>query len=102
MLNDKNFNDGVILGQKYAYATASLLLGIMCYIQLHGMERAILAIIFAVLALGSSTQPKLEKRKSWAIAGLVLGIITLVLVPSIVIIKFDQLKELILALENLQ
>ena len=102
MLNDENFNQGVILGQKYAYATASLLLGIICYIQLLGMERAILAIIFAVLALGSSTQPKLEKRKSWAIAGLVLGTITLVLVPGIIIFKFEAVKELILALENLQ
>ena len=102
MLNDENFNHGVILGQKYAYATASLLLGIICYIQLLGMERAILAIIFAVLALRAAPEPKLQKRRSWAIAGLILGIITVILVPSIVIFKFDQLKELIHALESLQ
>ena len=102
MLNDENFSQGVILGQKYAYATASLLVGIICYIQLLGMERAILAIIFAVLALKAAPETKLEKRKSWAIAGLILGIITVILVPSIVIFKFDQLKELIHALESLQ
>jgi hypothetical protein len=102
MLNDENFNQGVILGQKYAYATASLLLGIICYIQLLGMERAILAIIFAILALRSVPQPRLEKRRLWAIAGLILGIITFILVPAIIIFKFDQVKELIHALNNLQ
>jgi hypothetical protein len=102
MLNDENFNHGVILGQKYAYATASLLLGIICYINMLGIERAILAIIFAVLALRSVPQPKLEKRKSWAIAGLILGIILPVLVTGVIILKFEEVKEIIHALENLQ
>lgn len=102
MINDENFKNGVILGQKYAYATASLLLGIICYIQLLGIERAILAIVFAVLALRSAPQPRLERRRLWAIAGLILGIITIVLVPMIIIFKFDQVKELIHALNNLQ
>lgn len=102
MLNDENFQRGVIVGQKYAYATASLLLGIICYIQLLGMERAILAIIFAIIALRSVPQPRLERRRLWAIAGLILGIITMVLVPLIIIFKFDQVKELIRALQSLQ
>ncbi len=102
MLNDENFKNGVIVGQKYAYATASLLLGIICYVQLLGIERAILAIIFAWLALKSAPLPRLEKRRLWAIAGLVLGIITMVLVPVIVIFKYDQVKELIHAINNLQ
>lgn len=102
MLNEESFNQGVILGQKYAYATASLLVGIICYVQLLGMERAILAIIFAFLALKSVPLPRLEKRRSWAIAGLILGITTMILVPVIVIFKFDQVKELIHALQSLQ
>lgn len=102
MLNDENFNQGVILGQKYAYATASLLVGIICYVQLLGMERAILAILFALLALKATPEPKLEKRRLWAKAGLVLGIITMILIPVIVIFKFDQVKELIHAFESLQ
>ncbi len=102
MLNDENFNEGIVLGQKYAYATASLLVGIICYVQLLGIERAVLAIIFAILALRSFPKPRLERRRLWAIAGLVLGILTFILVPAIVILKFDQVKELIHALENLQ
>ena len=36
-------NEGMVLGQKYAYATAALMVGIAGYIQLLGIERALLA-----------------------------------------------------------
>ena len=101
-MNDKSLNQGVILGQKYAYATAALLVGIASYIQLLGIERALLAIIFAWLALRGTPEPRLDNRRLWAKAGLVLGVIMLILVPAIVIFKFEAVKELILALENLQ
>ena len=101
-MNDQSLNRGIVLGQKYAYATAALLVGIISYIQLLGIERAILAIIFAWLALKSEPEPRLDNRRLWAKAGLVFGIIMLLIVPTIVIVKFDALKELIYALENLQ
>ena len=102
MIDDKSSNSGVILGQKYAYATAALLLGITSYIQLLGIERAILAIIFAWLALRSSPQPRLDDRRRWAKAGLILGLIQLIIVPTVVILKFEFFRELIAALEKLQ
>ncbi len=101
-MNDKNLNQGVVLGQKYAYATAALLVGIASYIQLLGIERALLAIIFALLALRKTPEPSLGNRRLWAKVGLILGVVMLIIVPTIVIFKFDALKELIIALENLQ
>jgi len=101
-MNDKTLNQGVVLGQKYAYATAALLVGVAGYIQLLGIERALLAIVFAWLALRATPEPRLDSRRLWAKVGLVLGVIMLVLVPTIVIFKFETFKELILALENLQ
>jgi ABC-type transport system involved in cytochrome c biogenesis permease subunit len=95
-------NEGIVLGQKYAYATAALMVGIAGYIQLLGIERAILAIIFAYLALRSSPAPRLEDRRLWAKVGLALGVIMLVLVPTIVIVKFDALREVITGLQKLQ
>ena len=95
-------NEGVVLGQKYAYATAALMVGIAGYIQFLGIERAILAILFAYLALRPSPVPRLENRRLWAQVGLALGLIMLVIVPTIVLIKFDALRELITALEKLQ
>jgi hypothetical protein len=101
-MNDKNLNQGVVLGQKYAYATAALLVGIASYIQLLGIERALLAIIFAWLALRKTPEPSLDNRRLWAKVGLALGVVMLIIIPTIVIFKFDALKELIIALENLQ
>ena len=101
-MNDKNINQGIVLGQKYAYATAALLVGIASYIQLLGIERALLAIIFAWLALRETPEPRLDNRRLWAKVGLVLGVVMLIIVPTVVILKPEVFRELILALENLQ
>ena len=101
-MNDNTLNQGVVLGQKYAYATAALLVGIASYIQLLGIERALLAIIFACLALRKTPEPSLDNRRLWAKVGLALGVVMLIIVPTVVIFKFEALKELIIALENLQ
>jgi len=101
-MNDQSSNTGIVLGQKYAYATAALLLGITTYIQLLGIERAILAIVFAWLALRTDPEPRLDKRRLWAKAGLILGLIQLVAVPTIIILKFEFFRELIAVLEKLQ
>ena len=102
-MNGQPSKPGIVLGQKYAYATAALLVGIASYIQLLGIERALLAIVFAWLALKADPQPRLDSsRRLWAKAGLVLGLIMLVLVPTIVILKFESFQELIATLEKLQ
>ena len=77
-------------------------MGIASYIQLLGIERALLAIIFAWLALRKTPEPRLDNRRLWAKVGLALGVVMLILVPTIVAFKFEALQELILALENLQ
>jgi hypothetical protein len=102
MTNEQSTNSGIVLGQKYAYATAALLVGIASYIQLLGIERAVLAIVFAWLALRTNPGPRLQDRRLWAKAGLVLGLIMLVLVPTILMCKFGAFRELITALEKLQ
>ena len=52
----------IILGQKYAYATISLVLGLACFINLAGLEKALLAVIFGWLALKSTPAPALKAR----------------------------------------
>jgi hypothetical protein len=91
----------VILGQKYAYATASLVLGIVCFINLAGMEKAILAITFAWLALRNSPEPILKERRMWAQAGLTLGSLILIIVPIIIFFTFDRLRELVEVLSKM-
>lgn len=84
-----------ILGQKYAFATASLILGICSFVNLLGLEKPILAIVFAWLALRAKPEPALKLHRMWAKAGLVLGILVLVIVPIIIIMNFDELREII-------
>ena len=57
-MSSQESNTHAVLGQKYAYATASLVLGILCFVNFAGMEKATVAIIFAWLALKST--PRLD------------------------------------------
>lgn len=88
----------LILGQKYAYATAALIAGIACFTNILGLEKAVLAIIFARLALKSSPPPVLRDRRGWAITGMSLGIGVLVLLPTILLLNFDRIRIMIDAL----
>lgn len=56
-------------------AIASLTIGILCFIQLFGLERSIAAIVFGVLALRRIKQDETLRGKGLAIAGIVLGAI---------------------------
>jgi hypothetical protein len=99
--NEKVNQNYVVLGQKYAYATISLILGISCFINLVGMEKAILAVVFGAMALRSSPAPKLRERQAWAKTGLALGTVILVVVPTIILLNVDRLRTLVEALAKL-
>ncbi len=91
----------LILGQKYAFATASLILGISCFVSLLGLEKAILAIVFGWLALRAKPEPALKQHRLWAKAGVVLGILPLVILPIIIILNFDHIREIIEVLSKM-
>ncbi|MDI9623419.1 MAG: DUF4190 domain-containing protein [Methanothermobacter sp.] len=68
------------------FAIASIAIGICAFIQLLGAEKAILAIIFGILALREIKEKELN-GKYLAIAGIIIGIIYMILLivilPSI-------------------
>lgn len=82
-----------VLGQKYAYATVSLILGIFCFIHLAGAEKAILAIVFAWMALRGKPAPVLKERRLWAQVGLVLGLLMIVILLVVVITNFNEILQ---------
>jgi hypothetical protein len=94
-MNEIESRKQAILGQKYAYATVSLLLGIFCFVNLAGMEKAALAMVFAWLALRHQPEPILKERRMWARAGALLGGLVLILVPVILFFTFGRLREVI-------
>ena len=94
--------DSLILGQKYAFATASLILGIVSFVNLLGLEKPILAIIFGWLALRTKPAPQLTQHRIWAKTGVVLGTVILIVVPTLIILNFDRLREIVEILSKLQ
>jgi hypothetical protein len=93
--------ESLILGQKYAFATASLILGIFSFVNLLGLEKPILAIIFGWLALRTQPAPQLTQHRVWAKTGVVLGTIVLIVVPILIILNFHRLQEFIEILSKL-
>ena len=91
----------IILGQKYAYATISLILGLACFINLAGLEKALLAVIFGWMALKSTPAPALKARRLWAKTGVVLGGLVLIVIPTIIILNLDRLRVIVEALMKL-
>lgn len=100
-MNEIETKESLILGQKYAFATAALILGISCFVNLLGLEKAILAIVFAWLALRTKPEPVLKEHRIWAKVGLILGILPLIILPLIIILNFDRLREIIEILSKL-
>ena len=94
-VDNKEFQSHVVLGQKYAYATISLILGLACFVNLAGMEKAVLAIIFARLALKATPAPRLGARRVWAKTGLALGVVVLLIIPTIILLNLERLREMI-------
>ena len=101
MNNEFEAKDYTILGQKYAFATASLILGVSCFVNLLGLEKAILAIVFGWLALRTKPEPILKEHRIWAKVGVVFGTLPLVILPVILILNFDRLRELIECLSKM-
>ena len=102
MSDEQHDRANVVLGQKYAYATIALMLGIASFVNLLGMEKAILAIIFGRLALKSEPPPLLKNRREWGQAGLVLGVLQVVIISTLVIIFRNELRGVLELLIRLQ
>ena len=100
-MSNHESNAHVVLGQKYAYATASLVLAILCYVNLAGLEKAIVAIIFAWLALKDTPAPRLSERRLWAKIAIALAAFVLIVVPTVIILNLDRLRGMIDALAKL-
>jgi hypothetical protein len=99
---NRDANAVAVLGQKYAFATAALIMGIACYVNFLGLEKAALAIVFAWLALRPNPAPPLREHRGWAKAGLVLGILPWIMIPVVLIWKWNRVLDLLRLLQELK
>jgi hypothetical protein len=101
-MNPMNTNPNAnVLGQKYAFATASLIMGIACYVNLLGLEKAALAILFAWLALRTKPAPALGEHRGWAQTGLILGASLWIMIPAVLVWKWDRVIDLMRRIQEL-
>jgi hypothetical protein len=87
-----------VLGQRYTLATLALTLALLSFLNLAGMEKAILAILLGLRALKPAPQPALEQRRGWARMAIGLGIAHVVLVVTVILLNLDRLSALLDAL----
>jgi hypothetical protein len=100
--SNTDLNANAVLGQKYAFATASLILGIACYVNFLGLEKATLAIVFAWLALRPNPTPALREHRGWAKTGLILGILPWIMIPVVLVWKWNRVLDLLRLLQDLK
>jgi hypothetical protein len=87
-----------VLGQRYTLATLALGLALLSFLNLAGLEKAILAIVLGVKAIRSTPEPALEHRRGWARLGIGLAAAHVVLVVTVILLNLDRLSRLIDAL----
>jgi hypothetical protein len=103
-MREMNQNDraSCVLGQKYAFVTVALVLALSIFINLLGMEKSILSIIFACLALRREPAPPLTERRRWGKVAITLGIIHVVLMPTLILLNIDKIRAALQLLMTLQ
>lgn len=99
--NTVNPPNEAVLGQRYAFATISLVLGIASFINLFGIEKGILAVVFGFLALRQNPAPGLKARRTWGVLGMTFGALQIIAVIAIVALNFDKILEVIRMIERL-
>ena len=81
------------------FAIASLVVGVVSFVQIFNMEKAIVAIVFGILALRRIKAHPEVKGKKIAVAGVTIGAAYLVLAVVMVIAFWPQFLAMI---ENLK
>jgi hypothetical protein len=90
-----------VLGQRYAFATLALVVALLSFVNLAGLEKGILAIVLALKALARTPAPALSMRRGWARGGAALAAAHMVLVAAVILLNLDRIPKLIDALRAL-
>lgn len=85
-------------GRAEGFAISALALGALSFIQLLGTEKALLAIVLAILALRAAPSPHSRTHSRIAIG---LGVLYLVITLTALILFRDRFAELIRLLQSL-
>ena len=82
-------------------ATVALVIALLSFLNLAGLEKAVVAIVLAVRALRPGPGPQLEQRRGWARLALGLAIAHVVLLTTVILLNLHRIPKLIEALKAL-
>lgn len=75
------------------FAIASLVIGILSFISLGGIEKAVVAIVFGVLALKRMANENKLSGRRLATAGIILGIFSIIATTTFIIKYLPQVRQ---------
>ena len=82
------------------FAIASLVLGIVSFISLAGMEKAIIAIAFGVLALKRLEGNDQLSGKNFAKAGIILSILSIIATVIFIVKVFPKIQQRMMQMQS--
>ena len=82
-----------VLGQRYTFATLALVLALLSFLNLLGLEKSIVAIVLGLKALKAIPAPSLESRRRWAHVAVALGAGHVVLLAAVILLNLDRLPK---------
>ena len=101
----ENTPNQFVLGQRYTFATLALVVGLLSFLNLAGVEKAVLAIVLGMRALSLRPQPALQQRRGWARTAIALGSVQIVVLATVILLNLDRLAkvgEVLQALSDLR
>ena len=90
-----------VLGQRYTLATVALVLALLSFLNLAGLEKAVFAVLLGLRALRATPGPPLEQRRAWARLGIGLAAAHVVLLVTVILLYLDRLPKLLEAFRAL-
>lgn len=78
--------------RRYPLAVVSLIVGILSFVNLFSLEKAILAIVLGGIAL-KNVLPGEEKGKKFAVIGITLGSLYILTLIGILVVKGPQIVQ---------
>ena len=79
-------------GRRAGLATAAIALAVIAYVNLLGIEKSLLALVLAAMALKGSLLPAISRTRTWI--AIALASVHAVTVVAIVVVYADKLAEL--------
>ena len=80
---------------KSKLAVASFVLGLVSFVQLFGLEKAVLAIIFGAISLKEITDGQQLNGKKYAYAAIILGSVYILVLFVTMLVKGPEMVKLL-------